>query len=206
MIILNNISKKFDDKIINFQNKLKNYYNIYEKEMREFLFDFFEIKNLFNYDFALPKIPLKPTETNIQLNEMKKDSENLCVPIINIDSEGNNLICCYKTLDINLGKICPTFYEKPFIINIISFVNEDMTVKIKTYKENKIEVFDDKEKDNEENKNKDKNKEEEEKKDEKNFKESINIIKYEDEFINKLLNVKEDVKKGENICKNSRNI
>ena len=41
---------------------------------------------------------------------MNKDSENLCVPIINIDSEGKNLICCYKTLELNLGKTCPAFY------------------------------------------------------------------------------------------------
>ena len=30
------------------------------------------------------------------------------------------------------------FYQKPYIIKIISFVNEDMSVKVKSYKESKI--------------------------------------------------------------------
>jgi len=62
----------------------------------------------------------------------------MCFPIINIDSEGKNLICCYKILELNLGKICPAFYQKPYIINIFSFINEDMSVKVKSYKESKI--------------------------------------------------------------------
>ena len=81
----------------------------------------------------------------IVLSKMNKDSENLCIPIINIDSEGKNLICCYKSLELNLGKICPTFYSKPFLINIISFVKEDMVLKIKSYKENKIDIKNDEE-------------------------------------------------------------
>ena len=75
---------------------------------------------------------------------MNKDSENLCIPI-NVDSEGKNIICCYKSLELNLGKIWPTFYSKPFLINIISFVKEDMVLKIKSYKENKIDIKNDEE-------------------------------------------------------------
>ena len=189
---LNKISREFDKEISNLFEQLINYYDIYEISVKEFLLEFFEIieKKFFKLDFKLSKIPLETTETNIQLNKMKEDSENLCVLIININSEGNNLKCCYKTLDLNLGKICPAFYKKPIIINIIFFVNEDMRVKVKTYKENKIDIFDDEEekKENEENKE-----------EEKKIKESSNIIKYEEEYINKLTNVKEYVKKGENI-------
>jgi len=137
---------------------------------------------------------------------MNKDSVNLCVPIINIDSEGKNLICCYKTLELKLGKTCPAFYHKPYVINIISFVNEDMTVKVKSYKENKIEkkkeekeVKEEKDKnvEKEEGENEEEKNDEEEKKEEE-IKEIANI-KFIDEIINKLLNVKEIVKKGENI-------
>ena len=104
--------------------------------MEGLLSEFFNIKetNLFSLDFSLPKIPQKLSKSGIHLDRMNRDSENLCVPIINIDSEGKNLICCYKSLELNLGKTCPAFYHKPFIINIISFVNEDMTIKIKDYK------------------------------------------------------------------------
>ena len=80
----------------------------------------------------MPEIPKNILDINLNFNKMNKNSENLFVPIINIDSEGKNLICCYKTLDLNLGKTCPAFYQKPYIINIISFVNEDLKLKLKS--------------------------------------------------------------------------
>ncbi len=52
---------------------------------------------------------------------MNKASEYLYVPIINIYLEGQNLVCSYKILELNLGKICPALYHKPYIITIISF-------------------------------------------------------------------------------------
>ena len=77
---------------------------------------------------------------------MNKESENLYVPIINIDSEGNNLICIYKILELNVGKICLTLYHKLYIITIILFVNEDLTIKINSYKESKVNNEENKEK------------------------------------------------------------
>ena len=137
---------------------------------------------------------------------MKKDSENLCVPIINIDSEGKNLICCYKTLELNLGKTCPAFYYKPYIINIISFVNEDMNVKIKSYKESKIDLKEKKEDKKEKKENKEDGDGEEEKEEEKEEERAEEITKeekpiaiLEEENANRNLSVKEFVKKGENI-------
>ena len=139
---LNIASKEFDKEITDYNSNLSNYFDKYKGGVSDFLKEYFTIKesnNIFSLDFSLPNIPKNPTESNIDLSKMNKDSENLCVPIINIDSEGKNLICCYKTLELNLGKTCPAFYQKPYIINIISFVNEDMTVKVKSYKESKIE-------------------------------------------------------------------
>jgi len=137
---------------------------------------------------------------------MKKDSENLCVPIINIDSEGKNLICCYKTLELNLGKTCPAFYYKPYIINIISFVNEDMNVKIKSYKESKIDLKEKKEDKKEKKENKEDGDGEEENEEEKEEEKTEEIPKeekpiaiLEEENANRNLSVKEFVKKGENI-------
>ncbi len=79
-----------------------------------------------------------------------------------------------------------------------------MVLKIKSYKENKIDIKNDeeskieKEKDiDKDKKNNDEEKENEEKKEEE-IKDLPNI-KFGDEIINKLLNVKEIIKKGENI-------
>ena len=47
---------------------------------------------------------------------------------------------------MNLSKICPAFYCKPFVINIISFIKEDVMLKIKSYKENKIYIKNEEEK------------------------------------------------------------
>ena len=200
-----NSSKDLDKEISDFLSNLSKYYGNYTISVKNLLNEFFSIKenNLFSLDFTLPSIPESLAQSFIHLDKMKEDSENLCVPIINIDSEGKNLICCYKSLELNLGKICPAFYHKPFIINIISFVNEDMTITIKSYKEKKIENEKKKEKKKEEKeeekKEKNEEKEEEDKK-EKEEKKEIPIIMYEgDEINNRYLNVKESVKKGENI-------
>ncbi len=129
---------------------------------------------------------------------MKKDSENLCVPIINIDNEGKNIISCYKSLELNLGKTCPALYHKQYTINIISFVNEDMTVKIKSYKENKIDNK--KEQEDKKKEKEDENEEEkEEGKEEEIHVEEKPIVVYGDDIENKYLSIKEFVKKGENL-------
>lgn len=75
--------------------------------------EFFNIKesNIFSLDFSLPSIPKATSKLAIHLDKMNKDSENLCVPIINVDSEGKDLICCYKSLELNLGKTYPTLYQ-----------------------------------------------------------------------------------------------
>ena len=164
---LNNISKDFGKEIKDFLSNIRKYYKNYKGGMKDFLTEFFNIeeKKVFSLDFSLPHIPTNPTDSYIHLNKMNKNAENLCVPIINIDSEGKNLICCYKTLELDLGKTCPAFYNKPYIINIISFVNEDMTVKVKSYKENKIEEKDkNKEKEENEKEVKEEGENEEEKK------------------------------------------
>ena len=137
---LNSSSKELDKEISEFNLNLSKYHDSYLKSIKPILSEFFGVEesNLFSLDFSLPFIPKKISQSGIYLDKMNKDSENLCVPIINIDSEGKDLICCYKSLELNLGKTCPAFYHKPYIINIISFVNEDMTVKIKSYKESKI--------------------------------------------------------------------
>ena len=78
---------------------------------------------------------------------------------------------------------------KNHLLLTLFFVNEDMTFKIKTYKENNYLMIRKKIM-NKIRKNMKKRKKK--KKNEKNPKQSI---KYEDELINKLLNVKEYVKK-----------
>ena len=205
---LNTSSRDLDKEISDFYLNLDKYFENYKNLVKDILSEFFNIeeKNIFSLDFSLPNIPKNISKSTIHLDKMKKDSENLCVPIINIDSEGKNLICCYKTLELNLGKTCPAFYYKPYIINIISFVNEDMNVKIKSYKESKIDLKEKKEdkKENKENKEdgdgeEEKEEEKEEERAEEITKEEKPIAILEEENANRNLSVKEFVKKGENI-------
>ena len=181
----NNISKDFEKNIYDFKVDLNNYYETYNERIKNLLYDFSEIneKNIFNLDFSLSKIPNESRKSFIPLNKMNEKSENLCVPIINIDSDGKNLICCYKTLELNLGKTCPALYHKPYVINIISFVNEDLSVKIKSYKESKIDL-------------KSSKIEEKEEKEEKEIEiKEINNVSFCEEIANKLLKVKELIKR-----------
>ena len=92
-----------------------------------------EVYGLFRLDFRIFKFPNKKEKPWIQLDKMNINSPNLFIPIINIDN--NNLKCCFDTLNINLGKICPIYYNGKYKINIISFVNEDLMLKIEDYKE-----------------------------------------------------------------------
>ena len=145
---LNNASISLDKEITGFYLNLTNYYDKYKKFAKDNLLELFKInaKRLFRLDFSLPTIPEKAIKSEISYQRMNRDSENLSVPIINVDSEGKSLICCYKSLELNLSKICPAFYCKPFVINIISFIKEDVMLKIKSYKGNKIYIKNEKEK------------------------------------------------------------
>ena len=130
---------------------------------------------------------------------MNEESKNLCVPVINIDSEGKKLVCCYKSLDLNLGHICPALCNKPYIINIISFVNEDLKLKLKNYVLKNLNNGEGK---NEDEIKKEIGNEEEEKQKEKEGEtpnEEKSIIDVIDEKEHKYLSVKGLVKKGENI-------
>ena len=196
------LSKNLEKIISDFYSNLDKYYEKYNLSMKEKMNKFFSLegKKIFSLDFSLPDIPQETIKSNIRLEDMKKDSKNLCVPVINIDGEGKQLICCYKSLDLNLGQICPAFYYGPYVINIISFVNEDLTVKIKSYKLiNKI-----KKEEKKENKEKNQNEGEKEKKEgkeEKTPQEEKTIINFEynKDKEHKYLSVKELVNKGENI-------
>ena len=208
---LNNASKDLDKEISEFNSNLNKFSLSYQtpenNSVKDILSEFFNIEenNIFSLDFSLPSIPKSISKSAIHLDRMNKDSENLCVPIINVDSEGKNLICCYKSLELNLGKTCPALYYKPYIINIISFVNEDMTIKVKFYKEKKIDKKDDKEDGEEKNKKEEEggeeeeDKEEEKEKEEAKIKEEKPIAVYDEENNNRYLTVKEIIKKGENI-------
>lgn len=107
--------QKIQKKISDFYSNLNNYFNSYKNKEKEFLIEFFNIKetNLFGLDISLPRIPKELTKSGIHSGKMNQDSKNVCVPIINIDSEGINLICCYKSLELDLGKVCPALYYKP---------------------------------------------------------------------------------------------
>ena len=74
------------------------------------------------------------------------------MPILNFDDD--KLKCCYDTLNINLGEVCSTNYEGKFTINIISFVNEDLTLKIEDYDEKKVDKEEEDDDDEKENKDK----------------------------------------------------
>ena len=190
--------KELDKEISDFITKLNKFYSNYKVLNKEILSEFYnlKIKNIFNLDFSLPDIPESITNSNVCLSKMNKDSKNLCVPIINIDSEGNNLICCYKSLDLNLGRTCRALYHKPYIINIISFVNEDLFIKIESYKETKIDKKEEKEE--KEEKMEDFEQDEKNKRDKDLLNEEQNII-FTEENNKKLLTIKELVKKDENI-------
>ena len=196
------LSKKLENVIFEYYSILNNYYDNYKNSMKEKLKLFSsEETKIFNIDFSLPKLPKKINKSGITFLNMDKKSKNLSVPIINLDSEGKNLICCYKSLDINLGLICPALYSKEnnhYTINIISFVNEDLKVKIDDYKlENKIII---KKKENKEDKEKeeDNNKDDED----KNEQDRESTL-FDDELENKeqkyLFVPEELIKKGENI-------
>ena len=128
---------------------------------------------------------------------MNKDSKNLCAPapIINLDSEGVNLICCYKPLDLNLGQICPSLYYKPYIINIISFVKEDLKIKIIKYHQENIVK---KDKKIEKIENTEKEEKDEEKEGETPIEEN-SLLNIDNETEQKYLSVKEFIKRGDNI-------
>jgi len=95
------------------------YLHNFRNKVSDVKFSFDDKKNIFSLDFALPEIPKEITKLGIDLEKMNKDSKNLCVPIINLDSEGKDIICCYKSLELNLGQICPTLYYKPYIIKLL---------------------------------------------------------------------------------------
>jgi len=153
------------------------------------------------------EFPKEKENAWINLYEMDVNSPNLFIPIINIDE--NEIKCWYETLNINLGNICPIYYEGKYKINIISYINEDLKIGIEDYKEEIIEEGNKKTK----IENKEKLEIEEEPKEEQNIKNNeinhLNNIQYEEEKINihELISViefiRKDEKKNTNFCWNS---
>lgn len=143
---LNNFSKKLKTVISPYNLNLKKYYEEYNNNPKKILFEYFEIikkKEIFltNLDFSLPVVPEIIAE-KINYEKMNEKSENLFIPIINYDNEGKKLISSFDSLDLNLGKTFPYLYENIYIINIISYINEDINVTLDKYNEKKIAIRD----------------------------------------------------------------
>ena len=191
------LSKELEKEILDLYSYLNDYYINYKKSLKEKLNSFFSIeeRDIFGLDFALPEIPKEITRTYIDLKNLNKDSKNLCVPILNLDSEGKNLICSYKSLELNLGQICPILYNKTYIINILSFINEELKLKIEGY--NLENIINPQEKKEEKKENEEK--EEEEKEDDEYPNGETSLISIKNDKINEYLTTKEFLKKGENI-------
>ena len=179
-------------------NEINSYNDSFKKDIIIHIENFLKLdaNGLFRLDFKIFEFPKENEKYWIKLDKMNINSPNLFIPIINIDD--NKLKCCFDTLNINLGKICPTYYNGKFKINIISFVNEDLMMKIEDYKEENIEERDINNINEEQNK-KDLDELNEEQKNNKNKINQLNNIEYEEDIIenHELISVEPFSKKDE---------
>ena len=75
-------------------------------------------------------MPLLPEKKiyNLDYSFSKLDSPLLLFPII---TKMNGILKCnYKKIFLQLGPYCREFYSKPIILNIISFVDEEIKLEI----------------------------------------------------------------------------
>ena len=146
---LNNLLKEIDSHLKidknhgeEIEKTLKEYYNILiplldetikvKAQLSEIIKQNEKIKglnenNIFKENYSLPQLPENSEnleKLNIDFSKINYNSEDLCVPMINLNSDSQNLICSQKKINIYLGEICPYNYDKPITIKIISFVKE----------------------------------------------------------------------------------
>ena len=149
---LNNALKEIENEISNFILNLEKFNDNYKKSIKDILYEFFNFNknSIFSLDFSLPELPEKISITNISLYDIDiNNSKNLCLPFITLFSKEKKLISSFISLDINLN-VCPTLYNGFYTIKIISFVNEEMRVKLnKDNKEKELKTLIKSEEDNE---------------------------------------------------------
>ena len=135
---LNFALKEIENAIYNCILNLEKFYDNYKKSLKDILYEFFNFNrnNIFSFDFSLPELPKTINNTNISLFGIDIiNSKNLCVPFITLFNEEKKLISSFSTLNLNFNA-CPALFNGFYTINIISFVNEDMTAKLKKNKDN----------------------------------------------------------------------
>ena len=85
----------------------------------------FEIRKKFNKEILKKNYELKEIPENIQINDLVDFSEineksPLSIPIINVDSQTNEISCCFSNINSKIGPIFPSLYSGSYKINIIT--------------------------------------------------------------------------------------
>ena len=90
--------------------------------------------NIFIQNYSFPQLPEKIEKLDIDFSKLDYKAEDLCVPLINLNSNSQELMCSHRNLNIYLGEVCPFYYDLPITIKIISFVQQKIKNSISYYK------------------------------------------------------------------------
>jgi len=169
--------KVLENELKTIENELENFIISFKDEILTIIKEFNDIKNenvFFSIDCSLPSEPLKTERyLPINFNDLNDTHSDLSIPIISENKKENKLICSYDKLIQEIGPICPSFYSKPISINLLLFVDDDLSIKIRENEENIKKINEEDEKVENEEKEKKDEKVENEEKEKKEKKEEI---------------------------------
>ena len=95
-----------------------------------------EIKTIYKKRILKKDYELKEIPENIVVNDLVDFSDiiekgSLSIPIINVDSETNEVSCCFNSIKCDIGSIYPSLFSEPYKINIITFSNNPLLLNLK---------------------------------------------------------------------------
>ena len=147
-------SVKFsDDSQLQISNPLKEL----KKSLEQINTDYNSVTSILNKDLnnlEVKKLNINKgiLQKNYELKEIPKDiifedfvdfseiniNDSLSIPIINVDPQTYEISCCFNRIECNIDPIYPILYTESFKMNILSFSNKSLLLKLANIKKANI--------------------------------------------------------------------
>ena len=91
-------------------------------------------KKILQKDYELKEVPKNIiVEDFVDFSEIN-NNDSLSIPIINVDSQNHEISCCFNRIECNIGPIYPSLYSESYRMNILTFSNKNLFLKISDIK------------------------------------------------------------------------
>ena len=92
-------------------------------------------------NYELKEIPKNiVVEDFVDFSEIN-NNDSLSIPIISVDSQNNEISCCFKRIECSIGPIYPSLYSNSYRMRILTFSNKILVLKLSNVKKSNKNNF-----------------------------------------------------------------